>query len=102
MSVHTVRDFLRTTNDAQLSPPTWCSTTARAAGKTAEHAPGSAARGRLFLPWVITTFGGIGPAPIWHFFDSIYATSSSLANLNLTSAHAPVAIRKALHFLARA
>ena len=72
--------------------------TARAAEKTAKHASGSAARGRLFLPWVITTFGGIGPASIWHFIDSIYATSSSLANLNLTSAHA-VAIRKA-HFLA--
>ena len=72
--------------------------TARAAEKTAKHASGSAARGRLFLPWVITTFGGIGPAAIWHFIDSIYATSSSLANLNLTSAHA-VAIRKA-HFLA--
>ena len=71
---------------------------ARAAEKTAKHASGSAARGRLFLPWVITTFGGIGPAAIWHFIDSIYATSSSLANLNLTSAHA-VAIRKA-HFLA--
>ena len=72
--------------------------TARAAEKTAKHAPGSAARGRLFLPWVITTFGGIGPATIWHFIDSIYATSSSLAILNLTSAHA-VATRKA-HFLA--
>ena len=47
---------------------------------------------------VITTFGGIGPAAVWHFTDSIYATSSSLANLNLTSAHA-VATRKA-HFLA--
>ncbi len=55
------------------------------------------ARGRLFLPWVTTTFGGIGPATIWHFIDSIYATSSSLANLNRTSSHA-VAIRKA-HFL---
>ena len=72
--------------------------TARAAEKTAKHASGSAARGRLFLPWVITTFGGDGPASIWHFVDSIYATSSSLANLNLTSAHA-VATRKA-HFLA--
>jgi len=72
--------------------------TARAAEKTAKHASGSAARGRLFLPWVITTFGGIGPATIWHFIDSIYATSSSLAILNLTSAHA-VATRKA-HFLA--
>ena len=72
--------------------------TARAAEKTAKHASGSAARGRLFLPWVITTFGGIGPATIWHFIDSIFATSSSLANLNLTSSHA-VATRKA-HFLA--
>ena len=71
---------------------------ARAAEKTAKHASGSAARGRLFLPWVITTFGGIGPTTIWHFIDSIYATSSSLANLNRTSAHA-VATRKA-HFLA--
>jgi hypothetical protein len=39
-------------------------------------------------------------ATIWHFIDSIYATSSSLANLNRTSSHA-VATRKALSPLSR-
>ena len=55
-------------------------------------------RNRLFLPWVFTTFGGIGPArgpaPIWHYIDTIYASSAALARQALTSRHA-VAVRKA-------
>ena len=50
---------------------------ARAAEKTAKHAAGSAARNRLFLPWVLTTFGGMPPPPaIWHYVDTIYTTSA--------------------------
>ena len=37
---------------------------ARADEKSAKHAAGSAARNRLFLPWVLTTFGGMGPDSI--------------------------------------
>ena len=68
--------------------------TARAAEKTAKHAAGSAARNRLFLPWVLTTFGGMGPPAIWHYIDTIYATSASLAHGSRTSRH-QVAARKA-------
>jgi hypothetical protein len=68
--------------------------TARAAEKIAKHAAGSEHRGRLFLPWVFTTFGGIGPASIWYYIDSIYASSAALARLSQTSFHA-VSARKA-------
>ena len=66
----------------------------RAHQKTAKHASGSAARGRAFLPWVLTTFGAMGPAGVWYLVDSIYASSASLARLNRTSLHS-VARRKA-------
>ena len=68
--------------------------TSRAADKTAKHAKGSADRNRTFLPFVITTFGAIGPPSAWHYIDEIYATSSSLARQHLTSPHL-VARRKA-------
>ena len=51
-------------------------------------------RYRLFLPWVLTTFGGMGPAPIWHYIDTIYATSAALARQSQACHHA-VAARKA-------
>ena len=66
----------------------------RAAEKTKKHAAGSAARGRLFLPWVFTTFGAIGPSDVWHYIDTIYASSAALARLSQTTRHA-VATRKA-------
>ena len=66
----------------------------RAAEKTAKHAAGSASRNRLFLPWVITTFGGMGTPSIWHYIDTIYAASASLARLSDSTFHA-VARRKA-------
>ena len=66
----------------------------RADEKTAKHAAGSAARNRLFLPWVITTFGGMGPASIWHYVDTIYASSAALARQSELCHHA-VAARKA-------
>ena len=72
--------------------------TARAEEKTAKHAAGSAARNRIFLPWVLTTFGGMGPASVWHYIDTIYSTSTALANQSRTARHA-VAQRKA-EFLA--
>ena len=67
---------------------------ARSCEKTAKHAAGSAARNRLFLPWVLTTFGGMGPASVWHYVDTIYATSATLASQSRTSRHL-VASRKA-------
>ena len=60
----------------------------RALEKTKKHAAGSAHRGRHFLPFVITTFGGIGPASAWHYVDSTYSTSSAVASLSSTSFHA--------------
>ena len=66
----------------------------RATEKTAKHAAGSASRNRLFLPWVITTFGGMGTPSIWHYIDTIYAASASLARLSNSTFHA-VARRKA-------
>jgi len=66
----------------------------RAAEKTAKHAAGSASRNRLFLPWVITTFGGMGTPSVWHYIDALYASSSSLARLSDSTHHA-VARRKA-------
>jgi hypothetical protein len=66
----------------------------RAAEKTSKHGPGSAARDRLFLPWVLTTFGGMGPKSIWHYVDTIYATSASLARASKAERHV-VASRKA-------
>ena len=68
--------------------------TQRAAEKTKKHADGSAHRGRVFLPWVITTFFGIGPPAIWYFIDATYASSAALARLHRTSYHL-VARRKA-------
>jgi len=68
--------------------------TTRADEKISKHAAGSAARNRLFLPWVITTFGGMGPHSIWHWIDSIFASSASLARLSESSTHA-IARRKA-------
>ena len=67
---------------------------ARASEKTAKHAPGSAARNRLFLAWVITTFGAIGPAPVWYYVDTIYSSSSALYRLS-RSTHHTVSRRKA-------
>ena len=66
----------------------------RAAEKSAKHAAGSAARNRLFIAWVITTFGGMGPSSIWHYIDTIYASSAALARLSDSTHHA-VAVRKA-------
>ena len=66
--------------------------------KTAKHAAGSAARNRLFLPWVITTFGGMGPASLWHYIDTIYSSSASLARLSATSPY--VVARRKADFLA--
>ena len=66
----------------------------RAEEKTAKHADGSAARGRLFIPWVLTTFFGMGPASVWYFVDSVYASSAALARRAQSSFHA-VSVRKA-------
>ena len=37
---------------------------------------------------------GMGPASVWHYIDSTYATSAALAHLRQTSIHA-IAARKA-------
>ena len=40
------------------------------------------------------TFGGMGPKSIWHYVDTIYATSASLARASKAERHV-VASRKA-------
>ena len=42
----------------------------RVAEKTSKHAAGSSERNRTFLPWVFTTFGGIGPPSVLHLIDT--------------------------------
>ena len=54
-------------------------------------------RNRTFLPWVFTTFGGIGPPSVLHLIDTIYSSSTALSRLSLTDLHA-AARRKASFF----
>ena len=69
----------------------------RVAEKTSKHAAGSSERNRTFLPWVFTTFGGIGPPSVLHLIDTIYSSSSTLSRLSLADHHA-VTRRKASFF----
>ena len=51
--------------------------TARAAEKIAKHAAGCDLLGRDFIPFVVTTFGGVGAAAFRAFVRSIYVSRAA-------------------------
>lgn len=48
----------------------------RAAEKAQKHLTGSLAQGRAFLPFILNTFGGIGPRETVEWFDNVFARSA--------------------------